>query len=155
VRRFFLVLMAIIGSWYAMEAVHELGHVIGARGEVIAVQIPIIGISSTTYASDMPPTSAIFAGPLFGAVVPCLLLLKPRTGTWFSRTLRFFVGFCLVANGVYLAAGTGLDAGDAADLLQHGVSIVTLIVVGVVLVLLGLGVWHRNGRWCGLAPDHV
>lgn len=135
-----------------MEAIHELGHVIGARGEVTGVHLPLVGISSTSSVADTPATLAIFAGPLFGGVAPCLALLLPRIHPRCSRALRFFVGFCLVANGVYLSAGTCLDAGDSADLVHHGVPIVLLVLIGAAMALGGLWVWHRNGSWCGLGP---
>jgi hypothetical protein len=71
--------------------------------------------------------------------------------------LRFFAGFCLIANGAYLAAGAWAGIGDAGDLLRHGSPTWCLWLFGVVAVPAGLWLWHRQGRHFGLGaePDHV
>jgi len=139
----------VIGSWYLMEIIHEGGHVLGARGQVERVTIPLIGISSTSYSSGNPSILALACGPLLGALVPLGLLLLPRA-TWWGRSGWFFSGFCLVANGIYLAAGVTMTAGDTADLIARGVPIAVLVATGTILTVCGFTVWHHNGRWAGL-----
>jgi hypothetical protein len=60
--------------------------------------------------------------------------------------LRFFAGFCLVANGAYIGGGSFDRLGDARQMLQHGSPIWLLWAFGVVAVAAGLGLWHRQGR---------
>ena len=57
----------------------------------------------------------------------------------------FFAGFCLLANGAYLAAGVIAPAGDSRTLLQLGVPAWQLVVSGIPMLLLGLLFWHSLG----------
>ena len=59
--------------------------------------------------------------------------------------VRFFAGFCLVANGVYLSAGAWTGDGDAGDLLSAGATSWQLICFGFFATALGLRLWHRLG----------
>ena len=150
VRRSLISAAVLIACWYLMEIIHECGHVLGAHGQVDGVSIPLVGISSTSYSSGNPAIPALASGPLFGALVPLVLLLLPRS-TWWGRYAWFFCGFCLIANGVYLAAGVTMSAGDTADLIARGVPIAALVATGTILTIAGFTVWHYNGRWAGLA----
>ena len=62
-----------------------------------------------------------------------------------SQAIRFFAGFCLIANGAYLAIGQFDGVGDAGDLLRGGVPRWILIAVGLISVAGGLLPWHRLG----------
>jgi hypothetical protein len=143
------ILIVVIGSWYGMQAVHELGHVIGALGRIESVSLPLIGFSMTRYAEGGDTLPAIAGGPIFGGLLPCLLLVIPRRRLA-GRTGWFFCGFCLIVNGVYIAAGSFIAGGDAADLVQRNVPPIVLVLLGTCSTLAGLFVLHRNGRWAGL-----
>jgi hypothetical protein len=64
--------------------------------------------------------------------------------------LRFFTGFCLIANGAYLGAGSLIGAGDAGDLLRHGAAIWQLWTFGILTAPFGLYLWHGQGAHFGL-----
>jgi hypothetical protein len=83
-----LIVTTLLVFCFALEIVHECGHVIGALGRVDAIHIPLIGISSTSYTSGNPSMVAIASGPILGALMsPCLLLLS--WATWGQVRLVF------------------------------------------------------------------
>ena len=144
-----LGIVAAFLSWYGMMAVHEVGHCLGAiatGAKVDAVVIPPVGISRTDFSGSTWPVVAVWAGPVFGALAP-LVLLAPLgfVGRRMGHVLRFFVGFCLVANGAYIGGGAFLPAGDCRELLRHGASPWQLVAFGLVATGSGLYVWHRMG----------
>lgn len=156
-----LMVSTLVGSWLGMQAVHEFGHVVGAGltgGRVARVVLHPLTISRTDLAVNPQPAVVAWAGPVLGVLVPLLLwgiaaaLRMPG-----AFVLRFFAGFCLIANGAYLAAGAWTGIGDAAQLMQHGVPAWNLWLFGVPAVIAGLGLWHRQGRHFGLGrgPDAV
>jgi hypothetical protein len=71
----------------------------------------------------------------------------------FAFLLRFFAGFCLVANGAYLAGGSFDGIGDCGDLMRHGTPIWLLWLFGAIALPAGLVLWHRQGRLFGLSPE--
>jgi hypothetical protein len=66
--------------------------------------------------------------------------------------LRFFAGFCLIANGAYIAAGSFGRVGDCGEMLRHGSAVWQLWLFGAVAVPAGLWLWHRLGPHFGLGP---
>lgn len=65
--------------------------------------------------------------------------------------MQYLVGFCLLANGVYLGLGWIDRIGDAGDILREGGAVWQMVLFGVVASALGLLVWHKLGRAFGLA----
>lgn len=159
--RLVLICATLLASWLAMQAVHELGHVLAAwltGGRVARVVLDPLSISRTDLAENPCPLVVAWSGPLFGAVVPLLLwLLAARLRLPVAFVLRFFAGSCLIANGAYLAAGAVVGIGDAGDLLPHGVPPWCLWFFGLLTLPLGLWLWHGQGRHFGLGlePDEV
>ena len=80
---------AAVVSWYAMMAIHEAGHCLGAiaAGAMIErVVIPAIGFSRTDVSGGSHPVLVAWAGPVFGAFAPVLLLPLTRlSGSASSR----------------------------------------------------------------------
>jgi hypothetical protein len=139
-----------------MQAVHELGHVVAAwltGGRVERVVLHPLTISRTDLADNPRPLVVAWAGPVFGAVVPVLAWLAWAAarlpGTY---VLRFFAGFCLLANGLYLGVGSFDGVGDCGDLLRHGARMWHLWAFGLAAAPAGLGLWHRQGPHFGLGP---
>jgi hypothetical protein len=66
--------------------------------------------------------------------------------------LRFFSGFCRIANGAYIAVGSVAGIGDAGGMLRHGSPPWLLWAFGIVAVAAGLALWHNRGRNFGLGP---
>ena len=136
-------------SWYGMMAIHEAGHCLGAvatDAKIHAVEIPIAGFSRTDFSGGKCPLLVVWAGPLLGAVMPVALLAFLRfAGHRVKHVLVFFVGFCLLSNGVYIGLGAFLRAGDCRQLLQHGSPVWVLVAFGILSFGGGLYAWHRMG----------
>ena len=132
-----------------MMLVHEAGHVLHAwlsGGVVGRVSIPPAGFSLTTYAVNPRPHFVAWGGPVWGCLIPLLLLaaLMPAHPD-VRRATQFFAGFCLIANGVYLGVGWTTRAGDAGELMQYGTPVWALVAFGAATVSAGLYLWHRLG----------
>jgi hypothetical protein len=71
--------------------------------------------------------------------------------------LRFFAGFCLIANGAYIGVGSFDRIGDCDEMLRHGSPIWHLWLFGAATMPLGLWLWHGQGLHFGLgaASGHV
>ncbi|MDZ7618851.1 MAG: hypothetical protein U1E05_17745 [Patescibacteria group bacterium] len=63
---------------------------------------------------------------------------------------RFFAGFCLIANGVYIGGGSIQGLADAGDMLMHGSAQWQLVLFGLLTVPLGLYLWNGLGPKFGL-----
>jgi hypothetical protein len=149
-----LIGSTILGSWLGMQAVHEAGHVLGAwltGGQVVKVVLHPLTISRTEMAPNPCPLAVVWAGPLVGVLLPLLAWATVAAlGMPGAYVLRFFAGFCLLANGAYLAVGSFDHIGDCGVLLQHGARMWPLWLFGAVAMPLGLGLWHRQGPHFGL-----
>ncbi len=139
-------MIVMIGSWYGMQATHELGNVIGAvvtGGVVQRVEFPIVGFSRTVVEPNPSPMIETWAGPIVGVAAPALIALVLSRS---RRSLRliavFFAGFCMIANGAYLGGGAFTGAGDAGDLIVMGTARWVLVAFGVVTTAAGLTLWH-------------
>lgn len=141
-------------SWYAMLAVHELGHVLAAwstGGTVTGVILHPLAISRTDVLPNPHPLSVVWAGPLLGVVLPLIvwgLFCAARIPGAFLP--RFWAGFCLLANGGYIGLGSFAGIGDAGDMLRLGSPIWSLWLFGLVTMPVGLLLWHRQGTHFGL-----
>ena len=116
-----LLIVTFIGfSWLGMQVVHETGHVLVARltgGEVIKVALHPLIVSRTDLGQNPHPLAVVWGGPLIGSGLPLLVLALAAAFRWPGLPLfRFFAGFCLIANGVYI--GIGWLLADGADPLS-------------------------------------
>ncbi len=140
--------------WLAMQAVHELGHVLGAYatgGTVVRVVLHPLTISRTDVHPNPHPLLVTWAGPAVGALLPLLVYLAALALRVPGRFLfRFFAGFCLVANGAYIGVGSVGGIADAANLMRHGAPQWQLVLFGVAAVALGLALWNGLGAAFGL-----
>lgn len=149
-----LIIAFLAFSWLAMMVVHELGHVGGAvttGATVEKVVLHPLAISRTDVSNNQHPLIVIWSGPIFGALLPLLMLLvikRTKCACW--PLAKFFAGFCLVANGGYIGFGSFEQIGDAGDLLIHGSPAWTLWLFGVVTVPLGFWLWNGLGTAFGL-----
>src|SRR3989304_4954124 len=104
--RAILITATIVGSWLGMQAVHELGHVLGAwstGGEVSRVVLHPLSISRTDVSHNRSPGVVVWAGPIVGVLLPVAAwLVAAFTRMPGAFVLRFFAGFCLTANGLYI-----------------------------------------------------
>lgn len=136
-------------SWLAMMAVHELGHVLGALatgGTVERVVLYPVRISRTDVFPNPHPAVVVWCGPVLGCAIPLAAsLIVPRRLTIARHVATFFAGFCLIANGAYVAVGSFEGVGDCGEMLRTGSPIWTLIAFGGVTIATGLLLWHRLG----------
>ena len=96
----------------------------------------------------------VWAGPIVGIALPLLvwiIMQSPRAPGWFIAL--FIVGFCLIANGAYLAIGSFEGIGDAGDMLSLGSPQWLLITFGVVAAPCGLWLWHGLGKRFGFGRE--
>ena len=132
-----------------MMVVHELGHVAGAYltgGQVEKVVLHPLAISRTDLAENPQPMVVAWSGPLLGVILPVLLWwMFCRKQIPGEPLVRFFAGFCLIANGAYLGIGSFNRIGDAGDLLRLGSPNWLLWLFGVTTVPAGFWLWHGMG----------
>lgn len=148
-----LVVTTLIGSWYAMMIVHEFGHVLGAwatGGRVERVVLEFFAFSRTDVSPNPHPLIVVWAGPLIGVLLP-LLAWRANRGVRRTRDLvvRFWAGFCPIANGAYIGGGSFGHVGDAEEMLMLGSPKWTLLAFGIVAVLGGMWVWNGLGTRFG------
>lgn len=152
-----LILTTLANAWLLMQAVHELGHVVGGllTGAVIKhVELHPIGISRTDFSANPFPLIACWSGPLFGVILPVTAwMLAQWQRQSFAYWLKFFAGFCLIANGAYLAVGVRDGIGDAGDLLRLGSQPWQLYLFGAIAIPAGLWLWHGLGVSFGFGQD--
>jgi hypothetical protein len=151
-----LIVSAVLGSWLGMQAVHEFGHVVGARltgGRVARVVLHPLTIARTDLAANPAPLPVVWAGPVLGCLLPLAAWGVAAVLRWgWAYLLRFFAGFCLIANGAYIAGGSLDGIGDAGVMLRHGSPAWLLWTFGAVTVPTGLWLWHGQGSHFGLGP---
>ena len=144
-------------AWLMMQVVHECGHALFGwltGGEVRQVVLHSLTISRTDLGANPHPLVVCWAGPVLGSIAPVLLWLVARATKWSGEFwLRFFAGYCLIANGSYLAIGSFDRIGDAGDLLKHGSPIWMLWLFGAVTITVGLRLWHGLGQSFGRGPQ--
>jgi hypothetical protein len=151
-----LIAASLCLAWLLMMAVHELGHAIHAwlsGGEVRRVVLHPLAISRTDVSPNPHPQFVAWGGAIWGTLVPlAILVLGARVIPKGRFLLAFFAGFCCIANGLYLAAGSFTGAGDAGDLLRHGAAQWHLVLFGLPLCALGLWLWNGLGPNFGFGP---
>jgi len=137
--------------------VHESGHVIGAWATGAKVQKVVLHpleFSRTDVLANRHPLTVAWAGPLLGSVLPLLAFATAAAmrmpGLY---VLRFFVGFCLVANGAHIGGGSFDHVGDTRDMLLFGSPRWLLWMFGAAAVASGLLLWNRLGPRFGLGPS--
>jgi hypothetical protein len=152
--RTILIVSTLVASWLGMQAVHELGHALGAwstGGEVSRVVLHPLAISRTEVSHNPSPGVVVWAGPIVGVLLPIavwgLALLIRMPGAF---VLRFFAGFCLVVNGLYIGLGSFGRVGDCREMLLHGSHLWQLWLFGLLTVPAGFWLWHGEGRHFGL-----
>jgi len=142
-------------SWLGMMAVHELGHVLHAwlsGGTVVEVLLHPAAFSRTDVLPNPHPQFVAWGGAVWGCLIPLALWLAVRLAARPHTYLAaFFAGFCLIANGFYLAVGALWPNGDdAGAILKHGGDPWQPIAFGIVAVVAGFCLWHGLGPNFGL-----
>ena len=146
---------AAVTAWFGMQAVHELGHVIGAwatRADVQNVNLHPLEFSRTDLGANPHPLLVVWAGPLLGVLLPLALWgTAAALRLKHAFLLRFFAGFCLLANGAYIGVGSLARVGDCREMLLHGSPIWVLWIFGLAAFGSGIMVLHGLGVPFGIA----
>lgn len=151
------VLAVAIGPlcWLGMMAVHELGHVVGAwltGAKVERLVLNPLVFSRTDVVGGDSPRMVIWMGPMMGIALPLLLWLI--IAKWrLAYLFRFFVGFCLMANGGYFASVFIEPVGDTADLLRAGESPLLMLLFGLPCIFAALACWSGLASSFGFGRD--
>jgi hypothetical protein len=151
--RLMLIAGLILTCWLGMMLVHESGHVFAAvlsGGRVTHLEWPPWGFSRTDVAPNPHPLVVAWAGPLVGAVLPLVASLILRGIKRRSLVAEIFSAFCLLANGIYLSAGTLGRVGDTGDILRNGSPFWLLWAVGIAFSLASLAQFHALGPRLGI-----
>ena len=131
-------------------AVHEFGHVAGAiltNGKVTCVVLHPLSISRTDVSPNPCPAIVVWSGPVLGCLLPVLamwLVGKSRNAIG-TKIVRFYCGFCWIANGAYIGIGSFDRVGDCQQMLQTGSPHWVLVMFGVITIPAGFVIWHRLG----------
>ena len=143
-----LIVSTLTASWLGMQMVHEFGHVLGAwlsGGSVRLVALNPFSISRTELADNPQPLVVVWAGPVVGVTLPLLVWAIAKIARLGGRfVLRFFAGFCLVVNGLYIGIGSFNRIGDCGEILRHGSQLWQLWLFG--LLTAPVGVWLGTGK---------
>lgn len=153
-----LLIASTVGiSWLVMMAVHEFGHVLAAwtsGGSVQRIDLHPLGLSHTMLAVNPCPLYVVWGGPIVGCLLPLALLgivkffAKP-----YDYLAAFFAGFCLIANGAYLAGGIfsgGNTLDDGAVIINNGGAVWQLLLFALLTVPSGLLMLNGLGKHFGL-----
>jgi len=148
-RRVLLILGTLALSWYGMMLVHEVGHCLGAwigGGTVQRVVFHPLRFTETVVNPNPRPLLTVWLGPIVGVTLPLIvwgaMALAKVPG---HAVARFVAGFCLLANGSYIGAGSFDRVADAGVMLFLGAPIWTLWLFGLVTAPAGLALWHGLG----------
>ena len=152
--QFLLIGSTLALSWLGMMVVHESGHVLHlwlSGGTVERVVLHPLTISRTDAGVNPHPLWVAWGGAIWGSLAPLAAILLVRmTARSYTYLARFFAGFCLIANGAYLAGDAFVRGGDGRDLIGHGTAPWVLVALGLPLVALGLYLWNGLGPHFGL-----
>jgi hypothetical protein len=152
-----LIVSTLVGSWLGMQAIHEWGHVLGAwatGGTVQSVVLHPLTISHTELTENPHPLIVVWAGPVLGALIPLAFwAIANLYKSPITFLLRFFAGFCLIANGLYIALGSFEGVGDSGVMLQLGSARWQLWLFGASTVPTGFWLWHKQGAQFGFGPS--
>ena len=150
-----LIISILALSWLGMMVVHEFGHVLFAwlsGGSVSRVFLRPLEFSHTDLGANPHPLFVAWGGALIGVSLPLGFFVLWRFFRWPAwYLLQFFAGFCLVANGIYLAIVSFLpNAADPGDMMREGTPQWLLVAFGIVAFPLGLFLWNGLGVHFGL-----
>jgi len=149
-----LIASFIAFSWLAFMIVHEFGHVMAAwvtGGSVNRVVLHPLQISWTSFSRNPHPQIVAWGGPIVGSLLPVLFLTMAGLFRFPGVYLfRFFAGFCLIANGLYLLVDSFGRGGDGGTLIRSGALQWQLLLFGIVGTPIGFWLWHGLGPQFGL-----
>lgn len=152
-----LICLLLCFSWLGMQAVHECGHILAAfftGASIEKVKLNPLEFSQTVLSVNPYPLFVAVSGALFGSILPLFIYIVFRAfNLRYLYVFKFFAGFCLLCNGLYLGAGGFINAGDAFDIIKCGIPLWALLLWGIFTVPSGFYLWHNEGRYFGFGDD--
>lgn len=131
----FAILLVV--SWCAMTFTHEIGHIVCgclSGGLLRSWELRPWHLPYSLFNPDPHPLVTLWGGPVLGVALPAAsALIVRRPWAWFVAS------FCVLANGVYLAAGwASVDRFlDTPQLLEHGASSVAIALYCLLTIPVG------------------
>lgn len=127
----------LIASWCVMALTHECGHILGGwagGGTLQYAELRPWRLPYSIFEPDPRPLVTLWSGPILGVVVPLAAAILVRH-PW----MWFVAHFCVLANGVYLAAAwfSGDPLLDTPRLLHAGGRPISII--GYCVATIGFG----------------
>ena len=124
-------------SWTVITLVHECGHLVGgwlSGATLVSCDLAPWRLPYSLHAPDPQPLVTLWCGPLIGSLAPFAAAAALR-----RRWAWFIADFCLLANGVYLAAAwvTGDSQLDTARLLAAGAHPATIVIFCTSTIAIG------------------
>jgi hypothetical protein len=153
-----LIISTLLLSWLLTQAVHELGHVVAAwltGGQVVQIVLHPLTISRTDVDPNPHPLIVVWSGPVVGVVMPLLAWAIAAAAKLPTSFLRFFAGFCLIANGAYIGLGSFQRIGDCQVMLRNGSPAWLLWLFGIVTIPLGLWLLDSTREYFGLGAAEM
>lgn len=143
-KRLLKLLVLLVVSWCVMTTTHESGHLIGGwlgGGTLQDADLAPWRLPYSIFDPDPRPLLTLWSGPLLGAAVPLIVAwLVSRPWMW------FIAHFCVLANGVYLAAAwwSGDRLLDTPQLIEHGAHPATIAVYCAITIGFGYLSFRRE-----------
>jgi hypothetical protein len=137
-----------------MLITHETGHVVGgwlSGGRLVSAELRPWHLPYSIFAPDPRPLVTLWAGLISGVLAPLLFALAIR-----KNWTRLMAGFCLLANGFYIAIGwwSGDPYLDTTKLLEHGAHPISLTAYCAATIVCGyylfrsacVEIWKAGGN---------
>jgi hypothetical protein len=131
----------ILLSWYPLSLIHESGHLLSAwfgGAQEISLVWHYGVISETLREQSRWPIVDVWAGPIFGVLIP-LFVVWGNPYHKIRPILLRFAALCALGNGLYIGLGWLEPGGDAWTLLGLGCPLWALTSFG--FLALTLGIW--------------
>lgn len=134
--------------FYGMEVFHEAGHILSGLltgAHIASIDLLPWQLSRTGFSTNPSPGTVVWSGPIGGILFPVILWLCFRH--WkYACLLRFFAGFAMIANGLYIGIGGFGNIGDCLEMLRTGTPLWVMLVFGLVSAAGGLLLWNGQGK---------
>jgi hypothetical protein len=127
-----------------MTFTHEVGHILcgwSCGGRLTSWELRPWRFPYSLFEPNPCPLTTLWGGPVLGVLIPFTLALAVRT-----RWSWFIAHFCLLANGVYLAAAwvSGDRFLDTPQLLQHGAPPAVIAAYCLLAITIGYRGFRRQ-----------
>lgn len=138
------LVVLLLCAWPGMLLSHEFGHILGgwlSGGMLKDYDLHPWRLPFSIHDPDPHPLFTLWSGPIFGVIAPLIAaLLIRRRWSW------FIADFCILANGLYLAASwaSGDQYLDTTQLLAKGAHPSSILLYCAVTIPVGYLRFRRD-----------